>query len=181
MSSTPEEVKARSSRVVEGPSGLRYVVRQIPLWKLVALMRGVPDLMEALRASRRGRREDQHAAVGAFLQDEEKAGPLAAGVIEAGLVSPAIGEDGLEVADIPWQDQPELLGAIMDLSGFNRAAAEALRPTSAGPGSSETSTPSAGDTGSDPRPSSPGTIGGEAIGEEAIAQLAPTDPGPSST
>jgi len=130
-----KDIRAKARKQVTGMSGNVYEIRRLSVFGLASALGNIPDLMaiiEGLKEAKpqKGQKQDLNSMQkhGSLIQ--EKMG----GVVTKGLVSPAIGEDGLEISDIPFEDVAELFTEILALSGFTKEASEELVPSSAATG-----------------------------------------------
>jgi len=145
-------IKERARKRVDGPSGNGYLVRRILLMDLTPIYGQLPDLESLAGDGTDIPREKAEAIL-------KTRGPQIAAhfskILTAGLVCPPIGTgpDEIEVADIPTEDQPVLVTAILELSGISKTEAARVRPTEGSGESSGLSTSSPSATVSGPLPS----------------------------
>ena len=125
--SKAEEIRASVRKVVELPSGFCIEIRKIGPVVLAAAQGGIPDL-SALATADKGE--------GATLDPKmaERGIEAIQKIIEAAATEPSFrpgNAEGLAVDDLEWQDQLALFTAIMEHSGWTKAAAGEVLPLSA--------------------------------------------------
>jgi hypothetical protein len=115
-------------KVIEAPSGLKYVIRRLDTDEILALQQGIPDIAgqpltqeEIVAAARR-----------ASAVSPAEGFRRAQLFVAAALIAPEVGEgDGqIAVGDIPLADLTLLITEVQELAGMGKVAAAALRPTS---------------------------------------------------
>lgn len=128
---TAAEMKASARKTIHAPSGNIYKIRRVKAFLFIGIQGGPPsfDLSDpslpledrlALKATSDRMRAEHQERLEAILA--------------AGLESPriGIGENEIDVADIPHADLGWLFEQIIALAGASKRDGEALRPTSPG-------------------------------------------------
>jgi len=104
-----------------------YEIRRLSMFEMVAVMGNIPDLMTLVNDLTS---EDRNQAIKTLATRGDDLASRVYGVVEKGLLSPKIGEDGLKVTDLPGDDVNMLFGEIMQLAGFSQEEADQLAPLS---------------------------------------------------
>jgi len=125
MPSKASEILASSRKMVKGE--FEYEIRRLSMFEMVAVMGNIPDLMTLVNDLTS---EDRNQAIKTLATRGDDLASRVYGVVEKGLLSPKIGEDGLKVTDLPGDDVNMLFGEIMQLAGFSQEEADQLAPLS---------------------------------------------------
>mgnify|MGYP001579536219 CR=1 FL=1 len=127
------EIKAKARKLIEAPSGNKYLIRRVMPFRFIAAVGGIPelgpDVLEKMPESER-----VAYAQKILLRRGAESTERVEKMLKAGLVAPAVGDgpDQIGVDDIPAEDIGVLLNEITELTGVGAKAKAALDPTSAG-------------------------------------------------
>jgi hypothetical protein len=143
------DIKRKSRRIFTGASGNRYSIKSVLYFDIVGVYGAVPDLATLAGEGSDISPEKAHAVV---VNQGVKLAAHFSKVVTLGLAYPSIGPgpDQIEVSDIPLEDLPPLVTAILELSGLSRKEADRVRPTDTGEDSSVLSTSLPKPTDADP-------------------------------
>lgn len=133
--STYEDIVARCCKDVTAPSGLTFMIRKVAPTALLGIVEGgLPDIIKLVEESGPDDREKRALELLSSAPGQlNKAMEIIVRVVGMGIKEPSLAPgnpSGMTPADLEYADLLALFHAILDHSGWNKAAAREVLPLS---------------------------------------------------